>query len=127
MDKLKIWLREKYSPESALSYCESTSRNHQDTDRITDIDLPVWLAAQKAVSRYEGLLSPVGPRGRLIRRMLVWFGIIPSLPEASTDFDDKVNPETKLRLVLVIFNFFAQHLPFAQLGLGCENITTASN
>ncbi|CAL9058082.1 unnamed protein product [Musa banksii] len=97
MDKLKIWLREKYSPETALSYCESTSRNHQDTDRITDIDLPVWLAAQKAVSRYEGLLLPVGPRGRLIRRMLVWFGIIPSLPEASTDFDDKVNPETKLR------------------------------
>ncbi|URE48717.1 hypothetical protein MUK42_14537, partial [Musa troglodytarum] len=100
MDKLKIWLREKYSPESALSYCESTSRNHQETDRITDIDLPVWLAAQKAVSRYEGLLSPVGPRGRLIRRMLVWFGIIPSLPEASTDFDDKVNPETKLRYVV---------------------------
>ena len=56
-------------------------------DQLPDADLPIWIAAQRAVSRYEGFLSPVGPRGRLLRRVLTWTGLIPSLPEATLKSD----------------------------------------
>lgn len=102
IEKLKIWLKELYLPESAGLHGENMSKNQFEYDQIEDGDLPIWLAAQRAVSRYEGFLSPVGPRGRLIRRLLTWIGLIPSLPEASIDFDNDDNySETYLRLVLV--------------------------
>uniref|UniRef100_N1R5H3 Uncharacterized protein n=1 Tax=Aegilops tauschii TaxID=37682 RepID=N1R5H3_AEGTA len=56
-------------------------------DQLPDADLPIWIAAQRAVSHYEGFLSPVGPRGRLLRRVLTWTGLIPSLPEATLKSD----------------------------------------
>lgn len=98
IEKVKIWLKEQYLPEYAGLHGENTSKNQLEYDQIEDGDLPIWLAAQRAVSRYEGFLSPVGPRGRLIRKLLTWIGLIPSLPEASVNFDnnDKYS-ETYLR------------------------------
>lgn len=101
IEKVNAWLKEKYPPEKAFSSGEDTSKEQPEIDQIEDNDLPVWLAAQKAVSRYEELLSPVGPRGRLLRRLLAWIGIISSPPEASIDFDKKVHPDAYLRLVLM--------------------------
>ncbi|XP_038971492.1 uncharacterized protein LOC103710724 isoform X3 [Phoenix dactylifera] len=88
IEKVKNWLKEQYLPESAGLHGENMSKNQFEYDQIADGDLPIWLAAQRAVSRYEGFLSPAGPRGRLIRRLLTWTGLIPSLPEASIDLDD---------------------------------------
>lgn len=98
-EKVKQWLKEQYSPENYLSFEESSSDNKVGSD--TNTDLPIWIAAQRAVPRYRGLLSPVGPRGRLIRKLLTWTGLIPSLPEASNycDIDMKYS-ENYLRLVL---------------------------
>ncbi|XP_020112743.1 uncharacterized protein LOC109727187 isoform X3 [Ananas comosus] len=84
-EKVKQWLKEQYSPENYLSFEESSSDNKVGSD--TNTDLPIWIAAQRAVPRYRGLLSPVGPRGRLIRKLLTWTGLIPSLPEASNYCD----------------------------------------
>ena len=49
-------------------------------------DLPIWLASQRAALRYQGILSSMGPRGRLVRKFLTWAGFIPSVPEASIDY-----------------------------------------
>lgn len=103
MEKVKSWLREKYTLERTLPFGESTSRDQAEIDQIEDSDLPVWLAAQKAVSLYKGLLSPIGPRGRLIRRLLPWIGVISSPPEVSVEFENEVYPDIYLRLVLVDF------------------------
>ncbi|KAG6475560.1 hypothetical protein ZIOFF_064788 [Zingiber officinale] len=97
MEKAKSWLRENYALESTLSFGESTSRDQAKIDQIEDSGLPVWLAAQKAVSLYEGLLSPIGPRGRLIRRLLAWIGVISSPPEVSIEFENEVYPDIYLR------------------------------
>ncbi|KAL3510148.1 hypothetical protein ACH5RR_029549 [Cinchona calisaya] len=36
--------------------------------------------AQRAVTRYEGILSTTGPRGRLLRKLVTWIGLAPSPP-----------------------------------------------
>ncbi|XP_020538554.1 uncharacterized protein LOC105642744 isoform X2 [Jatropha curcas] len=75
----------------------SYSNNRQASDKkreieyLPDSDVPIWLAAQRAVSRYEGFLSPVGPRGRLLRRLLTWIGLAPSMPETSFELDGDNN------------------------------------
>lgn len=101
IEKLKLWLKEQYSPDNLLL---RMSDKKLGSDKIVDVgpELPIWIAAQRAVSRYEGLLSPLGPRRRLVRKLLTWTGLIPSLPEASVNFeiDNKNYLENYLRLVL---------------------------
>ncbi|VAI68255.1 unnamed protein product [Triticum turgidum subsp. durum] len=87
IDKLKLWLKEQTYAENSLLLIENYSRGKLTPDQLPDADLPIWIAAQRAVSRYEGFLSPVGPRGRLLRRVLTWTGLIPSLPEATLKSD----------------------------------------
>uniref|UniRef100_M8CAG8 Uncharacterized protein n=1 Tax=Aegilops tauschii TaxID=37682 RepID=M8CAG8_AEGTA len=87
IDKLKLWLKEQTYAENSLLLIENYSRGNLTPDQLPDADLPIWIAAQRAVSRYEGFLSPVGPRGRLLRRVLTWTGLIPSLPEATLKSD----------------------------------------
>ncbi|KAJ4776812.1 hypothetical protein LUZ62_061069 [Rhynchospora pubera] len=98
IEKLKLWFKEQYSPDNLLL---RTSNKKIGSDETADEgpELPIWIAAQRAVSRYEGLLSPVGPRGRLVRKLLTWTGLIPSLPEASVNFeiDNKKYLENYLR------------------------------
>lgn len=87
IDKLKLWLKEQTYAENSLLLIENSSWDKLRSDQLPDADLPIWIAAQRAVSRYEGILSPVGPRGRLLRRLLTWTGLIPSLPEATIKSD----------------------------------------
>ncbi|KAJ0968603.1 hypothetical protein J5N97_025520 [Dioscorea zingiberensis] len=98
IDKGKLWLKEQYSLERTRSIVESRSKNQLESNQIEDGNLPIWLAAQRAVPRYEGFLSSVGPRGRLIRKLLTWMEIIPSMPEAALDLEKDTNcSETYLR------------------------------
>ncbi|KAJ6801128.1 uncharacterized protein M6B38_199855 [Iris pallida] len=85
IESVKLWLKEQYSLEGMLSIGEKKSGNMK-YDQILESDLPIWIAAQRALPLYEGLLSSAGPRGRLIRKLLNWIGILPSPAEASTDF-----------------------------------------
>ncbi|XP_051198121.1 uncharacterized protein [Lolium perenne] len=87
IDKLKLWLKQQTYAENSHMLIENYSQDTLVSDQLPDADLPIWIAAQRAVSRYEGFLSPVGPRGRLLRRLLTWTGLIPSLPEATAKSD----------------------------------------
>lgn len=67
-------------------------------DQDLDRDLPIWLAAQEAVSRYEGFLSSIGPRSRLLRKFLTWVGVLPPSPEVPFEFDSENNVATEPHL-----------------------------
>lgn len=85
---MKDWLEGLSLFQQTYSYKEENSDNLLDVDKLSDSDLPIWLAAQKAVTRYEGLLSSVGPRGRLLRKLLTWSGLIPSTRETTFDIQN---------------------------------------
>ncbi|KAJ9564836.1 hypothetical protein OSB04_000802 [Centaurea solstitialis] len=71
-------------------------------DQLSDKDLPIWLAAQRAVARYEGILSSAGPRGRLLRKLLTWTGLIPSVPEQIFNLDSDITAsESYLRPIFL--------------------------
>ncbi|KAG0453866.1 hypothetical protein HPP92_025170 [Vanilla planifolia] len=82
IDEVKLLLNEQYSPKRTWSSGEKFP-----SKSLRNYELPIWLAAQRAIPRYEGFLSTVGPRGRLMRRFFTWIGLIPSMPEVSTDFE----------------------------------------
>uniref|UniRef100_A0A803LKK7 Uncharacterized protein n=2 Tax=Chenopodium quinoa TaxID=63459 RepID=A0A803LKK7_CHEQI len=81
----------------------TTSDNFPKYDQDLDRDLPIWLAAQEAVSRYEGFLSSIGPRSRLLRKFLTWVGVLPPTPEVPFEFDSEnvAATEPHLRPVLL--------------------------
>ncbi|XVF72891.1 hypothetical protein PTKIN_Ptkin12aG0157100 [Pterospermum kingtungense] len=85
--RLKLWLEEVSLFQQTYFNNEQNSENLPSVDQLSDRDLPIWLAAQRAVSRYEGLLSPVGPRGRLIKKFLARVGLIPPTPETPFQLD----------------------------------------
>ncbi|XP_058105167.1 uncharacterized protein LOC131248746 isoform X2 [Magnolia sinica] len=89
IERFRTWLKELSLPQGTHSYDEMALNEQLVVDQLSDSDLPIWFAAQRAVPRYEGLLSSVlGPRGRLLRKLLMWIGIIPSMPETSFKIDN---------------------------------------
>ncbi|KAK4403245.1 hypothetical protein Sango_0693100 [Sesamum angolense] len=93
--KLMLWLKELSLSLKPQSY-DQISDNLKGVD-ILSSDRPIWEAAQKAVTRYEGILSEVGPRERLLRKFLAWIGVVPSAPEQAFDFNlDCTGPESNL-------------------------------
>ncbi|KAL9323257.1 hypothetical protein ACSQ67_011310 [Phaseolus vulgaris] len=76
-ERLRLWLKELSVFKKSLLYNDPASDEHIGINQVPNAELPIWLAAQRAVARYEGILSPVGPRERLLRRMLSWIGLIP--------------------------------------------------
>lgn len=106
MKQYKLWLKELALFQQSFQQNRETSDEVLGADELSDKDLPIWLAAQRAVSRYEGLLSPVGPRGRLIRKLLTWAGIISPIPETPFELDgDGHASEPYQRFVPVPFTF----------------------
>lgn len=88
LERARCWLKELDMPLETRFHIESSLNDQPVVDQLSDSDLPIWLAAQRAVPRYEGLLSSVlGPRGRLLRKLLIWTGFIPSMQETSFDID----------------------------------------
>lgn len=88
---MKLWLEELSVFPQLLRYSQNASDDLPGVQQLSDRDLPIWLAAQRAVSRYEGILSPVGPRGRLLRKLLSWIGVIPATPEVPYESDSDSN------------------------------------
>lgn len=74
--RVKLWLEEVSFFQQSYFNNEQNFENVPGMDQLSDCDLPIWLAAQRAISRYEGFLSPVGPRGRLLRKLLARIGVI---------------------------------------------------
>lgn len=102
--RLKLWLKELRLVQQSFQYEESTSEDQLGEEKMSDEDLPLWLAAQRAVSRYEGLLSTVGPRGRLLRKLISLTGLFPPTPETSFQLDGVGNTsEAYTRFVYVFF------------------------
>ncbi|KAK7270592.1 hypothetical protein RJT34_25881 [Clitoria ternatea] len=96
--RLRLWLKELSLIQKSLLYDDPASDEQIDVNQVPNAELPIWLAAQKAVARYEGILSPVGPRGRLLRRLLSWIGFIPPTPETPFEVhNDNTAPEPYLR------------------------------
>ncbi|KAL5075442.1 hypothetical protein RYX36_014426 [Vicia faba] len=80
--------------ETIFSYIKTTSKTwHQDqrvyklgVNQVPNEELPIWLAAQRAVARYEWILSPLGPRERVLRRLLSWIGLTCATHTSTTSF-----------------------------------------
>ncbi|XP_068501047.1 uncharacterized protein [Phaseolus vulgaris] len=97
-ERLRLWLKELSVFKKSLLYNDPASDEHIGINQVPNAELPIWLAAQRAVARYEGILSPVGPRERLLRRMLSWIGLIPPLQETRFEVHNDNNaPEPYLR------------------------------
>ncbi|KAH7578146.1 hypothetical protein JRO89_XS01G0346000 [Xanthoceras sorbifolium] len=92
IERMKLWFEELSLFQQSYFSNEQSSDNLLGVDQLSDGELPIWLAAQKAVSRYEGLLSPVGPRGRLLRKLLTWIGLAPPTPEIPFPPETRSNP-----------------------------------
>lgn len=108
-ERIKVWLKEvSLFKESYLDQVQ-TSDNFLEEDFLSDSVLPMRLAAQRAVSRYEGLLTPVGPRERLFRKLLTWIGLISPAYETPSQLANDTNAsEPYLRYVASFFlNHFA--------------------
>ncbi|KAL5549614.1 hypothetical protein UlMin_004845 [Ulmus minor] len=98
--KLGSWITEAFKDAFQTEEVHHwTKRLKKDTssddvlgvDELSDKELPIWLAAQRAVSRYEGRLSPIGPRERLLRRLFTWSGLISPTPETTFKPDGDSN------------------------------------
>ncbi|XP_004488968.1 uncharacterized protein [Cicer arietinum] len=97
-EKLKLWLKELSVFKKSLLYNDNALDEQTGVNQVQNAELPIWLAAQRAVARYEGILSPVGPRERLLRRLLSWIGLIPATPETPFQVEnDGDSPEPYLR------------------------------
>ncbi|XP_019056116.1 PREDICTED: uncharacterized protein LOC104585793 isoform X2 [Nelumbo nucifera] len=103
IEKLNLWMKELFFSRWSYSYDgKSIPDNQLGADQPSDNDLPIWLAAQRAVPRYEGLLSSIGPRERLLRKLLMWIGMIPSIPETSIELEmDSTTSEPYLRPIFL--------------------------
>ncbi|XP_058200600.1 uncharacterized protein LOC131315295 isoform X2 [Rhododendron vialii] len=89
-ERAKLWLKKLTVLQQTNPFSEQSSDNLLQVDHLSDNELPIWLAAQRAVTRYEGILSPVGPRGRLLRKFLIWSGLISPMPRESFDLESDV-------------------------------------
>ncbi|PWA72383.1 hypothetical protein CTI12_AA270210 [Artemisia annua] len=85
--RMKLWFKELPLFRKSYMFDELMADDMLGVDELSDKDLPIWLAAQKAVARYEGILSSAGPRSRLLRKLLTWTGLIPSMPEKIFNLD----------------------------------------
>lgn len=90
-ERMKLWLKDLSVFQQSSLYNQRAADDLLAVQQLSDSDLPIWLAAQRAVTRYEGILSPVGPRGRLLRKLLSWIGLIPPTPETPYELDNDSN------------------------------------
>uniref|UniRef100_A0A7N0VN36 Uncharacterized protein n=2 Tax=Kalanchoe fedtschenkoi TaxID=63787 RepID=A0A7N0VN36_KALFE len=86
-NKLKLWMDDMSINRNLYSLDDEMSQSVRDADELSNSNLPIWLAAQKALPRYEGLLSSVGPRGRLLRKIMTWTGFITPTSETSSELE----------------------------------------
>ncbi|KAK6161618.1 hypothetical protein DH2020_004999 [Rehmannia glutinosa] len=111
-NKFKLWFKELSLSLKPYSYDEEMFDDLKRVD-ILSSDFPIWVAAQKAVTRYEGILSEVGPRERLLRKFFAWAGVLPSTPEQAFDLASHgTSAESSLRYVNLYVVFPHKKLSF---------------
>ncbi|KAL2892703.1 30S ribosomal protein S8 [Bienertia sinuspersici] len=98
MRRIQLWVQKKPLFRQPYSSNKATSDSIPKLDRNLDRNLPIWLAAQEAVSRYEGFLSSIGPRSRLLRKFLAWVGVITPTPEVPFEVDSENDVATEPHL-----------------------------
>ncbi|KAI5414321.1 uncharacterized protein LOC127087673 isoform X3 [Lathyrus oleraceus] len=97
-ERFRLWLKELSVFKKSLLHNDHALDEQIGVNQVPNEELPIWLAAQRAVARYEGILSPVGPRERLLRRLLSWIGLIPLKSETPFQVEnDGDSPEPYLR------------------------------
>lgn len=104
---MKVWLKEVSVFRKSYIFDEQMDDDDvikaQGVEEMSDKELPIWIAAQRAVARYEGILSSSGPRGRLLRKLLMWTGLIPSMPEKIFNLEsDITSSESYLRFFFLL-------------------------
>uniref|UniRef100_A0AB38Z7F5 DUF3754 n=1 Tax=Paeonia suffruticosa TaxID=45171 RepID=A0AB38Z7F5_PAESU len=110
--RMRNWIKGLSVFQKSYFYDEQPFDNLFQVDELSNSDLPIWLAAQRAVTRYEGLLSSIGPRGRLLKKLLTWIGFIPPSPEVPSElYNDSAASEPYLRFVSVKASISFFHRP----------------
>lgn len=90
LKRIKRWFKESLLFKKSYMFDKPLPDDTFGADQLSDKDLPIWLAAQRAVARYEGILSSAGPRGRLLRKLLTWTGLVPSVPEQIFNLESNI-------------------------------------
>ncbi|XP_024962143.1 uncharacterized protein LOC112502465 isoform X2 [Cynara cardunculus var. scolymus] len=102
LKRIKHWFKEAPLFNKSFMLDKPLPDDMLGADQLSDKDLPIWLAAQRAVARYEGILSSAGPRGRLLRKLLTWTGLIPPVPEHIFNLDSDITAsESYLRPIFL--------------------------
>ncbi|KAI5432042.1 hypothetical protein KIW84_035975 [Lathyrus oleraceus] len=98
-ERFRLWLKELSVFKKSLLHNGNALDEQIGVNQVPNEELPIWLAAQRAVTRYEGILSPVGLRERLLRGLLSWIRLIPLKSETSFQVEnDGDSAEPYLRL-----------------------------
>lgn len=86
-EAFKLWLKKLLPSPHSYSSDVVVPSNRLEIGHILDTDIPIWLAARKAVVRYKSILSAVGPRSQLLRKFFMWIGILSTDAEETIDFE----------------------------------------
>ncbi|KAJ8527505.1 hypothetical protein K7X08_000012 [Anisodus acutangulus] len=87
---IKLWLKHFPIFQQTSSDSQHISNKPFEVDALSENDLPLLKAAQNAVTRYEENLSAAGPRGRLLKKLLVLIGILPSTHKQQVELEINV-------------------------------------
>ncbi|XP_015070580.1 uncharacterized protein LOC107014959 isoform X1 [Solanum pennellii] len=99
--KIKLWLKYFPSFQQTSSDNQHISNKPFEVDTSSENDFPLSKAAQNAVTRYEENLSAAGPRGRLLKKLLVLIGVLPSTHKQQVDEIDVTETESHLRPIFL--------------------------
>ncbi|KAL3373146.1 hypothetical protein AABB24_005238 [Solanum stoloniferum] len=99
--KTKLWLKYFSIFQQTSSDNQHISNKPFEVDTLSENDFPLSKAAQNAVTRYEENLSAAGPRGRLLKKLLVLIGVLPSTHKQQVDEIDVTETESHLRPIFL--------------------------
>ncbi|XP_049395658.1 uncharacterized protein LOC125859862 isoform X1 [Solanum stenotomum] len=99
--KTKLWLKYFSIFQQTSSDNQHISNKPFEVDTLSENDFPLSKAAQNAVTRYEENLSAAGPRGRLLKKLLVLIGVLPSTHKQQVDEIDVNETESHLRPIFL--------------------------
>ncbi|KAK6793846.1 hypothetical protein RDI58_007299 [Solanum bulbocastanum] len=99
--KTKLWLKYFSIFQQTSSDNQHISNKPFEVDTLSENDFPLSKAAQNAVIRYEENLSAAGPRGRLLKKLLVLIGVLPSTNKQQVDEIDVTETESHLRPIFL--------------------------
>ncbi|XP_075108384.1 uncharacterized protein LOC107828472 isoform X2 [Nicotiana tabacum] len=100
--KVKLWLKDFPIFQQTSSDNQHISNKPFEVDALSEDDLPLQKAAQNAVIRYEENLSAAGPRGRLLKKLLMLIGVLPSTHKQQFELEiDDNETESHLRPIFL--------------------------